>query len=256
MKNWRLPVFILVGLGLAIISCGGQENRNESKQDEEGNETEIVRESTQYTESRPVQYTKVPIRRNRLTAVRTNPPIQSMVNFLSLYSDDELAEVSELELRSNQIERISGLKRLPNLRYIDLSGNRIGPTLHFEELPVELRYLYLNYNLIEGTFQVTPNMGDLRGLHVEGANISRVVGFENLPNPMGGISFLDNPIENPEEFLKIYGVVGELKFTYAPNISFDQAVEIEAQLREQNPDADLILVLPFIPIEERTVPDT
>src|SRR5690606_13313433 len=155
--------------------------------------------------------------RNRLTAVRTNPPIQDMVEFLSLYTDEELSVVEGVDLSWNQIEQISGVDRLPNLRSLTLTGNQLGPTIDLEELPIRLQNLNIDKNPIEGLFRVPPQMGNLRGLGVDGANISRVVGFENLPNPMGGISFLDNPIENPEEFLKIHGVVGELKFTYAPN---------------------------------------
>ena len=257
MKKIKINSFlILVGFCFVMISCSGQENKNESKQDDEGNVTEIVQESTQNIESQPIRYRKVPIRRNRLTAVRTNPPIQDMVAFLSLYTDEELSEVQSLDLSWNEIEVFAGLEQLPNLQILNLSGNRIGPVLNIEDLPEQIQILHLGPNLIEGTFRVSPKMGDLGVLTVDGTNISRLTGFENLPNPMGSISFLDNPIENPEEFLKIHGVVGELKFTYAPNISFEQAVEIEAQLREQNPDADLILILPFIPIEERTIPDT
>ena len=69
-----------------------------------------------------------------------------------------------------------------------------------------------------------------------GNKINRLEGFENLSEEMSHISFKQNPIENPEELLKLKNVKNVIEWGYAENISKDEAEKIRSLIRERNPN--------------------
>ena len=60
-----------------------------------------------------------------------------------------------------------------------------------------------------------------------GNKINRIEGFENLSGEMSHINFKQNPIENPEELLKLKNVKNVIEWGYAENISRDEVERIK-----------------------------
>ena len=69
-----------------------------------------------------------------------------------------------------------------------------------------------------------------------GNKINRLEGFENLSGEFSHINFKQNPIENPEELLKLKNVKNVIEWGYAENISKDEVKRIKGLIIERNPN--------------------
>lgn len=162
-------------------------------------------------------------------------PIRSIKEYLKLYTDEELEGVYELSIGDGDLTEIDGLERLPNLRILSITGNKI-TGIDTVQFPPSLTALLLNFNMFEGTFKATPALHSITWFTMIGNKINRLEGFENLSGEMSHISFKQNPIENPEELLKLKNVKDVIEWGYAENISKDEAEKIRSLIRERNPN--------------------
>lgn len=107
-------------------------------------------------------------------------PLESMHDLLQLYADEELSNVVELAWSSCKFLSIEGLNRLPNLRRLDLGGNRIASITGLEGCP-SLEIVNLSQNRIE-EIDGLESLPNLRELYLGHNRIMRIEGLEDLKN--------------------------------------------------------------------------
>ena len=71
-------------------------------------------------------------------------PIRSIKEYLKLYTDEELEGVYELSIGDGDLTEIDGLERLPNLRKLSITGNKITgiDTVQFPPLAYRIAFKF------------------------------------------------------------------------------------------------------------------
>jgi hypothetical protein len=172
-NTWRLGVCVAIALA-ALSSCGRGRSLDNSGALATGRaEAPEVQSSIR----------KVEIWRGKIFYGGRDPgsqPLDSMLQLLDLYSNDELSTVTEVSWASCRIARIEGVDRLPNLRRFSLGNCRISKISGLEYAPL-LEELSLSQNdimRIEGL----DSLRNLRELHLDLNKIGRIEGLASLSN--------------------------------------------------------------------------
>ena len=105
-------------------------------------------------------------------------PLDSMLELLQFYTDDELLNVTDITLLSCKFASIEGLSHLPNLRILDLGGNRIIAISGLEDVPL-LEIINLSQNRIE-RIEGLESLPNMRELHLSNNRIKRIEGLDSL----------------------------------------------------------------------------
>jgi len=109
---------------------------------------------------------------------KSSVPLDSMDELLQLYADEELLSVTEISWSSCRFTSIEGLKRLPNLRILDLGGNRVTAISGLQDAPL-LEIINLSQNRIE-RIEGLESLPNLRELHLSNNRIKRIEGLDSL----------------------------------------------------------------------------
>jgi len=184
----------------------------------------------------PTRGPKPDISDGELRATSQVPPITSMVEFLKMYTDDELAQVTELVLSNNAIAQVASLERLPNLEFLALVDNQI-ETLRGTFFPRTLHDLWIGRNRVSSLDQI-PAMPHLLGLQAPHNEITSTAGLsDRFPN-LTFIDFAANPIEDFSGLLQ-FTDMEYIRFGYNRDVVGEEILEIVEEIRENNPKAKI-----------------
>ncbi|XP_063236606.1 dynein axonemal light chain 1-like [Bacillus rossius redtenbacheri] len=123
------------------------------------------------------------------------PPIEKMDSAL-----DMLVNCEKLSLSSNNIDRITGLAKLQNLKILALGRNKIKNFNGLEVLADSLEQLWISYNSIERMRTVIA-LRNLKVLYMTYNLVKDWAEFGNLASlpKLEDLAFLGNPLEENYE---------------------------------------------------------
>jgi hypothetical protein len=180
-------------------------------------------------------------------------------------SDAHMARIVEINYEGSDLKILGAVERLPNLKKLkigfrltsvdtsllprsleslDLGQNKMR-SFETGNLPGSLKFLNLSLNPLEGTFEVTENMSNIVYLGVAGTKINRVTGLENLHGEGLNIHFIQSPVSNPEEFIKLRNV-NVLTFSVPGSYSNDDINILRKAINEQNPQLKVLTIQPYM----------
>ncbi|MDR1107320.1 MAG: hypothetical protein LBL44_13270 [Treponema sp.] len=184
--------------------------------------------------------------------------------YLAPNSDLQLSMLVEMKFFGKKLEhlalseRFSSLKRLKvgyNLRSVetkqlprtleilDLDGNKL-TALDTKNLPESLKEISLAMNPIAETFEITPNMRNVRSLALSGSRVRKITGFENLISTELYLHFIQCPIEDPDVFLQLRNVKS-LAFSVPAEYSKEDITALREKIKERNPAVERITIMPY-----------
>lgn len=144
-------ILLICIVSIILLSCMQSESKGKTVPKDE-----VVIE----TEVQDWKYEKVKIVNGRLIfRNKAKQVVESISDYLSMYSDEELAQVTFLGINNGSLSRIDGLERVSHIERLDLSNNDITQIENLEVL-TELVGLGLSSNKIE----LVDNLGDLPNL--------------------------------------------------------------------------------------------
>ena len=179
-------------------------------------------------------YTKKQIRNSELIYMGGDTPIKNLEEFLSMYTDDELAAVENLHVNFNHIEEISGLERLSNLRNLIINHNHI-KAIKSIFIPSKLSYIELSDNPLSDLSYLF-NYPQLTGIGAENTNVTSIEGIGNLEN-LHGLGLLGAEIKDFSPLLELRNLI-QLSVRFNPGCSNEDYVEIIKKVRDNNPDLE------------------
>jgi Leucine-rich repeat (LRR) protein len=110
-------------------------------------------------------------------SVGIQPP-DSMLFLIGLYSDQDLYGVNEILWSGCRFRQIEGLDRLPNVKTLDLMGNKIETIAGIEKAP-QLEVVNLSQNRIE-RIEGLAHLSELRELYLGRNRIRTIEGLDGL----------------------------------------------------------------------------
>jgi len=235
---------VALSLGLSVIlSCSPSPGPSEASTDD-GSSTRETAASTESITREPEpardeqsepQLPKPEIEDGELYASNEKPPIESMGAFLDQYSDEELAQVTELTLSFNKITQVDNVARLRNLEHLNVIGNQVS-TLDGAEVPSTLVSLSVSGNGIDSLFDI-PAIENLQWLRAERNHITSTEGLDRFPK-LKSLGLAYNPIEDFSGLLELTGME-YIAFSYNREVVGDEILDIVEQIRANNPDAEI-----------------
>jgi Leucine-rich repeat (LRR) protein len=266
MKRNHIVLLILVTTVIFVVAgCRRAEN-----------EMSIEPHLPETVENDPVDSTQ----KEMLTVERQDPIVinamsyqtSQITNFNDSFkngSDSYMARIVEINYEGRDLEHLRSVERLPNLRKLKIGSSLISVDTfllprsleslnlgqnkirHFETkgLPGSLMFLNLSLNPLEGTFEVTENMSGIVYLGVAGTSVNRVEGLENLQGEGLNIHFIQSPVDNPEEFIKLKNV-NVLTFSVPKSYSDDEVNILRKAIKERNPEIKVLTIKPYMENEK------
>lgn len=183
--------------------------------------------------------------------------LKDIPSFLALFTDEELTAVTELSLEKHELSRIEGLKRLPNLKILELGANRIETISGLEEAPgleilsltqnsikqidgleplIDLKELYLGRNLIE-KIQNLSSLNSLEILNLEWNKIRAIEGLGNLKS-LRWLIIGGNQLHEYSGLLEL-DQVKELALTSPDNVVDEKAKRVFEEWNRRHPDEQI-----------------
>jgi len=221
---------------------------------------ETIAQQMQRTSTQAGQSIKPVIREGRLLYFSGRfgaPRLTTIPSFIDLYTDNELATVTELNLAENDISRIEGLKRLPNLKILELGANQIDEISGLEEAPdleilsltqnrikriegleplVGLKELYLGRNLIEKIENLS-SLVNLEVLNLEWNKIRTIEGLGNLKS-LRWLIIGGNQLHDYSGLLEL-DQVKEIALTSPHNVVDEKAIQVFKEWNRRHPDEQI-----------------
>ena len=233
----RKNIIIIQIFVCLLLSCSNKDTSDLKKETiiEEINspetEVESVIENTIIKENK---YQKNPIRRSRLSYGESyGEPITDLEEFLSIYTDEELQEVTQLHIGMNKIEKISGLERLPNLEDLVVNMNNISDIAGIY-IPPKLSYISIGRNPISDISYLF-DYPQFEGINIEYTNVSSLDGIEKL-HDLKSLIMTNAKIEDFSPLLKLTKLEYIL-VRFNPGNQMDSS-EFREKLMESNPNLE------------------
>ncbi|MCF6335710.1 MAG: hypothetical protein L3J12_08215 [Spirochaetales bacterium] len=237
----KVEIILLLLLTLVFTSCFGKDDIKSVNQNgevltsqlPEKTDVEIAKEN----EDR-LPYERGLIRKERLSYGKSyGAPIIDLEEFLSMYTDEELAGIKNLSVGNNEIEKITGLERLPNLEDLILRGNNIKDITGIY-LPPKLKYIVLSKNPISDISYLY-DFPKLIAIGIEYTNVTSIEGIDKLEN-LVGLGLMGSQIENFSPLLNFTKLV-HLTTRFNPGCSIDGSInpeyeEIMEKIFKNNPE--------------------
>lgn len=176
IKKYTIIILLII---IAVSSCS--KNNQEESVEYKTVEIETVYEieiNDSHVTGSISEFQKGRVRKGALIYQNDVPSISDIKEYLIIYSDEELEQVTELHIGQNKIEKITGLERFKNLHSIILNQNILTDISGLKSCP-GLTGISLGRNPIE---DITPvySFENLVGLDIEFTNVSSLKGIENL----------------------------------------------------------------------------
>jgi hypothetical protein len=255
MLQSRRFFILLIICVVALLACSG---KKPDAGNPAGQVTGLGQGATSESSSSLVK-TRIFFFKGRLVygGAKDEIPLNSIPQLLSLYSDEELVGVTELNLSQNEIANIQGLNRLPNLKILRLGYNQLERISGLENSP-NLEILSLGHNRIariEGLDYVTAlrelylesnriekieNLSHLRKLEVLILNWNRIRKLEGLRG-LQSLRWLEvgaNPLENFSEILELKNV-RSMTIAGPENVIDDEDRRVFQEWNRQHPEEQL-----------------
>lgn len=222
--HMKLSSVIVIIITLVLLSCFIEKN-NVS--------TDLAAEEPLGKKEVKELYEKVEILRGRLSYSKSNgPPIKDLEGFLSMYSSDELDAVISLHVNFNEISKITGLERLPNLEHLVINGNCIS-NIDKIYIPPKLSSIELSRNPLSDISYLF-SFPQLTNISIEKTNVISIAGIGSLSS-LRDLNLLGSKIEDFSPLLDLTSLVN-LFVRFNPGCLNENYIEIMEMIIKKNPN--------------------
>ena len=222
--------YFLAVISLVCISCTKNESQISQTEEQKVNiRPEIEKPSPEET----IHFQKERIRNGALIYQGDNPLITNVEEFLSIYTEEELQEVTQLHIGMNKIEKISGLERLPNLEDLVINMNNISDISGIY-IPPKLSYISIGRNPISDISYLF-DYPQFEGINIEHTNVSSLEGIEKLQD-LKSLIMTNAKIEDFSPLLKLTKLEYIL-VRFNPSNQMDSS-EFREKVMESNPNLE------------------